>query len=157
MPLWLIWLLAGLALAILEILTPGFVLACFSFGCFVAAIVAALDFSLSWQIGFFAVTTFVLFISARHLFGKLFGARKTPVFTNVDRLIGLTAITLEEVDEQHGQVKVEGEAWSARSGSGEKLPAGIKVRVLRIDSNKLIVGPEELYRLAAARKTETER
>jgi len=151
MPLWLFWLLAGLVLAILEILTPGFVLACFSFGCFVAAIVAALDFSLSWQISFFAATTFILFISARHVFGKLFGARKTPALTNVDRLIGQIAITLEEVDNQRGQVKVEGEAWSARSGSGEKLPEGIKVRILRMEGNKLVVGPEELYRLTAVR------
>ncbi len=151
MPLWLFWLLAGLALAILEILTPGFVLACFSFGCFVAAIAAALDFSFSWQIGFFAATTFILFISARQIFGKLFGARKAPVLTNVDRLIGQVATTLEEVDDQRGQVKVEGEAWSARSGSGEKLPAGIKVRILRLEGNKLIVGPEELYRLTAVR------
>jgi membrane protein implicated in regulation of membrane protease activity len=151
MSLWLFWLLAGLALAILEILTPGFVLACFSFGCFVAAIVAALDFSFSWQIGFFAATTFILFISARQVFGKLLGARKAPVLTNVDRLIGMIATTLEEVDDQHGQVKVEGETWSARSGSGEKLPEGIKVRILRMDGNKLIVGPEELYRLTAVR------
>jgi len=151
MPVWLFWLLAGLALAILEILTPGFVLACFSFGCFVAAIVAALDFSLSWQISFFAATTFVLFVSARQLFGKLYGGKKAPVFTNVDRLIGMIGVTLEEVDDQSGQVKVEGESWSARSGSGEKLPAGIKVRVLRIDGNKLVVGPEELYRLGIVR------
>jgi len=151
MPVWLIWLLAGLVLAILEILTPGFVLACFSFGCFVAAIVAALDFSFSWQLSSFAGTTFVLFISARQLFGKLFDRKKAPVLTNVDRLIGQTAVTLEEVDDQRGQVKVEGEAWSARSGSGEKLPAGIKVRVLRMDGNKLVVGPEELYRLNIVR------
>jgi membrane protein implicated in regulation of membrane protease activity len=151
MPLWLIWLIAGLVLATLEILTPGFVLACFSFGCFVAAIVAALDFSFSWQISFFAATTFALFVSARQLFGKLFGAKKEKVSTNIDRLIGLTAVTLEEVDDQRGQVKVEGEAWSARSGSGEKLPAGLKVRVLRLDGNKLVVGPEELYRLSTVR------
>lgn len=151
MPLWLIWLIAGLVLAILEILTPGFVLACFSFGCFVAAISAALDFSLSWQISFFAATTFVLFISARHVFGKLFGAREQKYLTNTERLIGMSAMTLEETDDQHGQVKIEGEIWSARSGSGEKLPVGIKVRILRIDGNKLVVGPEELYRLSTVR------
>jgi membrane protein implicated in regulation of membrane protease activity len=136
-----------LVLAILEILTPGFVFICFTFGCFAAAIVAALDFSFSWQIGIFAGTTLVLFVSARQVFGKLFSREITPTLTNVDRLIGLTAITLEEVDDQRGQVKVEGEAWSARSEGGEKLPGGIKVRVLRVDGNKLVVGPEELYRL----------
>lgn len=151
MPLWLIWLLAGLVLAILEILTPGFVLACFSFGCFVAAIGAALDLSLSWQISIFAATTFVLFISARHVFGKLFGARPQKYLTNTDRLIGMSALTLEETDDQRGQVKIEGETWNARSGSGEKLPVGIKVRILRIDGNKLVVGPEELYRLGTVR------
>jgi membrane protein implicated in regulation of membrane protease activity len=81
----------------------------------------------------------------------LFSREKTSTLTNIDRLIGLTAITLEEVDDQRGQVKVEGEAWSARSGSGEKLLAGIKVRVLRVDGNKLVVGPEELYRLGLVR------
>jgi membrane protein implicated in regulation of membrane protease activity len=151
MPAWLIWLLAGLVLALLEILTPGFVLACFSFGCFLAAIVAALDFNANWQIGIFAATTFVLFISARQVFGRLFGAKKSPVLTNVDRLVGLTAITLDEVDDEHGQVKVEGEVWSARSVSGEKLPPEIKVRILRVDGNKLVVGPEELYRLSRLR------
>lgn len=151
MPLWLIWLLAGLTLGILEILTPGFVFVCFSFGCFVAAIAAALDFSFSWQVSFFGATTFILFVSARHLFGKLFGATKEKVLTNVDRLVGLTGVTLDDVDDQSGQVKIEGEPWSARSGSGEKIPAGIKVRVLRIDGNKLIVGPEELFRLSSVR------
>ena len=152
MPAWLLWLIAGLVLAILEIFTPGFVFICFTFGCFVAAIVAALDFGFSWQIGLFAGTTFVLFVSARQVFGKLFSRETTPTLTNVDRLIGLTAITLEEVDDQRGQVKVEGEAWSARSDSGEKYPADIKVRVLRIDGNKLVVGSEELYYLSAVRR-----
>jgi membrane protein implicated in regulation of membrane protease activity len=151
MPAWLIWLVLGLVLAILEIVTPGFVFICFTFGCFVAAIVAALDFSFSWQISIFAGITFVTFVSARHIFGKLFGAKKTPTLTNVERLIGLPAVTLQDVDDQRGQVKVEGETWSARSGSGEKLPVGIKVRILRVDGNKLVVGPEELYRLNIAR------
>jgi membrane protein implicated in regulation of membrane protease activity len=151
MPAWLIWLVLGLALAILEMLTPGFVFICFTFGCFVAAIVAALDFSFSWQLSVFGVTTFVLFIWARQIFGKLFNPQKAPTLTNVDRLVGLPAITLDEVDDQRGQVKVEGEAWSARSGSGEKLPAGIKVRVLRVDGNKLVVGSEELHRLNIVR------
>ena len=153
MPVWLIWLLAGLVLIILEILTPGFVLACFSVGCFAAAIFAALDFSADWQIGAFATATFVLFVSARQVFGKLYGAKSIDSRTNVDRLIGLPAITLEEVDDMRGQVKVEGEAWSARSVNGEKLPVGTKVRVLRIDGNNLLVGPEASYRLDAIRKT----
>jgi membrane protein implicated in regulation of membrane protease activity len=151
MPAWLLWLIAGLVLAILEIFTPGFVFICFTFGCFAAAIVAALDFGFSWQIGIFGGITFVLFVSARQVFGKLFSRETTPTLTNVDRLIGLIAITLEDVDDQRGQVKVEGEAWSARSDSGEKLPSGIKVRVLRVDGNKLVVGSEELYRLGLVR------
>src|SRR5574341_1727302 len=149
MPAWLLWLIAGLVLAILEIFTPGFVFICFTFGCFVAAIVAVLDFGFSWQIGIFSGTTFVLFVSARQVFGKLFTKHAAPTLTNVDRLVGLVAITLEEVNDQRGQVKVEGEAWSARSGSGEKLPPGIKVRVLRLDGNKLVVGPEDLFHLSA--------
>lgn len=51
----LIWFIAGLLLLVAEIVTPGFVLACFGVGCFVATIPALFDLGIVWQVLAFAV------------------------------------------------------------------------------------------------------
>jgi membrane protein implicated in regulation of membrane protease activity len=134
---WLIWLLAGVALGILEIVTPGFIFACFSFGCFGAAVAAALDFNLTAQIIVFSVVTLVVFVSARQIYVKLLGNRRPEARTNLERLIGSRGLVLEEVSSLQGAVKVEGEVWSSRSENGEVLSPGMPVRILRVEGNKL--------------------
>ena len=141
---WFLWLIAGILLAILEIVTPGFVLACFSFGCFAAAIAATLDFNVTVQIAAFTVMTFVIFVSARPLFIKLLGNHRREVKTNIERVVGMVGVVVEEVSNLKGWVKVEGEIWGSRSASGQTLPAGTTVRVLRVEGNKLIVTPDDL-------------
>ena len=138
---WLVWLIAGILLVVGEIFTPGFVLACFSFGCFAAAIAAALDFNLTVQVIVFSATTFVIFLSIRPIVFKLRSGTRPQVRTNVERLVGLSAIALNEIDDWQGEAKLEGEVWTSRSENGQVIPAGSKVRVLRVEGNKLIVGP----------------
>lgn len=138
---WLVWLVAGILLIVAEILTPGFVLACFSFGCFAAAIAAALDFNFTVQLIVFSATTFVVFLSIRPFVFKFRTHREQETRTNVERLVGLSAIALEEINDLQGEAKLEGEVWTSRSENGQIFPAGAKVRVLRVEGNKLIVGP----------------
>ena len=139
MPQWLFWLLAGVLLDIIEILTSGFVVACFSIGCFSAAILAALDYSLIIQIVTFCAVSFLVFIFARPIFIEWMGKRGHKVETNTERLIGMNAMTQNEVSEFGGSVKIEDEIWRSQTESGQTLAAGTKVRVVRIEGNKLIV------------------
>ncbi len=139
---WLFWLIAGLLCGIAEIFLPGFVLSCFSFGCFAAAVAAALDFSVTVQLLVFSGATFVVFISVRPILMKFLLNRNNPAArTNVERLAGMIGVAQEEVTAWQGTVKVEGEIWSSRSEGDSVLPSGSHVRVLRVEGNKLIVGP----------------
>jgi membrane protein implicated in regulation of membrane protease activity len=139
---WLVWLVAGILLIVAEIFTPGFVLACFSLGCFAAAVTAALDFNLTVQLIVFSATTFIVFLSIRPFAAKFRTQREQATRTNVERLVGLPAIVLEEISAWQGEAKLEGEVWTSRSENGEVFPPGAKVRVLRVEGNKLIVGPK---------------
>ena len=145
MAYWLLWLVAGILIIVAEIFTPGFVLACFSFGCFAAAITAALDFSVTVQLIVFSATTFAVFLSIRPVVFKFRTRHDREVRTNLDRLVGLPAIALEEISDWHGEVKLDGEVWASRSENGQVFPAGSKVRVLRVEGNKLIVGPNGFH------------
>ncbi len=142
MEAWLFWLIAGLLCGIAEIFLPGFVLSCFSFGCFAAAVAAALDFGVTVQLLVFSSATFVVFISVRPILMKFLLNRNNPAArTNIERLVGMIGIAQEEVTGWQGTVKVEGEIWSSRSEGDLVLSAGSHVRVLRVEGNKLIVGP----------------
>ena len=142
MEAWLFWLISGLFCGIAEIFLPGFVLSCFSFGCFAAAVAAALDFSVTVQLLVFSCATFIVFISVRPILMKFLINRNNPAArTNTERVIGMIGIAQEEVTAWQGVVKVEGEIWSSRCEGNLILAAGSQVRVLRVEGNKLIVGP----------------
>ena len=55
--------------------------------------------------------------------------------------LGETALVTETVDNQQakGQVRVDGQIWSARSAHDVVIPVGTEVRVLRIEGVKVIV------------------
>lgn len=142
MEAWLFWLIAGLLCGIAEIFLPGFVLSCFSFGCFAAAIAAALDFSMTVQLLVFSSAAFLVFVSVRPILMKFLINRDNPAArTNIERVVGMTGIAQEEITAWQGTVKVEGEIWSSRCDDEIVLPVGSHVRVLRVEGNKLIVAP----------------
>lgn len=58
-----------------------------------------------------------------------------------DTLLGAQAQVRSRLDPK-GQVRVEGELWTARSTSAEPIPAGSTVRILAVDGLTLTVEPE---------------
>ena len=66
--------------------------------------------------------------------------------TNADRLIGTVAIINGDVDNilAKGEIILDGIPWSARSTSGEPIPAGTKVRVDRMEGVRVYVTPVEV-------------
>ena len=61
--------------------------------------------------------------------------------TNADRVLSQIALVTEEIDNiaETGQVKLFGQVWTARSESGEVIPAQSRVRILRIEGVKVFV------------------
>jgi membrane protein implicated in regulation of membrane protease activity len=140
-----IWLALGIIFLIAEIATPGgFVLACFGISCFVAGFFSFLGFSISIQILIFSIFSLALFFSMRRLFLRLFPQSANQIKTNVDALIGKIGVVSEMIDPTtgKGRVVVGGEDWKGVSVNDTVIENGKKVRVIKVDGTKVIVGKE---------------
>jgi membrane protein implicated in regulation of membrane protease activity len=134
MDAWVIWILVAVAFGIGEVLTTTFVLAPFSVGALVAALVAAIGVGAvgSWAT-FIVVSLLTLWvvrpIARSHL--------RTPaqLRTGTAALIGRRAIVLERIanDEGVGCVRIDGEVWTARAYEEDRvIEAGTPVQVIEI-------------------------
>ena len=63
--------------------------------------------------------------------------------TNVDAVVGSRGYVTEPIDNlvPTGRVKLGGMSWAARSDSGEEIPEGTEVEVVRIEGVKAFVKP----------------
>jgi membrane protein implicated in regulation of membrane protease activity len=136
---WVWWMIAAGVFAIGEIATLGFFLGPIAIAALTAAIVALVGGGLAVQwIVFIAVSLASLLvlrpIARRHL--------RTPsqLRTGTAALIGRSAVVLERVDRDGGQVKLAGEVWSARSyDDDEAFEPGARVEVMKIDGATALV------------------
>lgn len=145
---WHYWLIVGIVMFIAEIFTTGFFIMWFGVGAFVAALVAALGAGLTAQLISFVVVSLVLTVSSRTIFKRFFlgRAQGRELATNVDALVGATAVVKEQIDNDKGEglVKIGGEEWSAVSEDGSVIPPGSKVQVVRIEGVKAVVREERI-------------
>jgi membrane protein implicated in regulation of membrane protease activity len=141
---WLWWLVAAIALGVVEVLTLDLVLLMFAVGATAAIVANLAGASITVQVLVFAATSLVMLVGLRpYLLRNL--RRRTPlVETNAPGLVGRGALTLAEVTGRGGLVKLAGEQWSARSHHpGETFPADVEVRVVAIDGATAVVAAPE--------------
>ena len=137
MPIWM-WLAASGALLVIEILTVDLLFASLAFSALLAAGANALGFNVVVQgvvfgVGAIGSLMFLRPIALRHL-------KKKPAdhATNIEALIGASAMTLSAITEHSGLVKLSGETWSARSNMGE-IEVGSQVEVVAIEGATAVV------------------
>lgn len=112
----------------------------FAAGAFVALIAMLLGADIWLQVILFIVVSTALLISLRPIFARYL--KKNEIKTNVDRLIGKTAIcTAAITPDEHGEVKIDGKIWTAIAR--ENVQTGEKVEVLAIEGVKLVVKKAE--------------
>lgn len=136
------WLGAAAIFIIIEIITMGLTTIWFAGGALVSAVMAAFSLPLWSQIIAFAIVSVLLLILTRPWALKYVNSR--TVRTNVDSLIGQTALVTQDIDNLNakGQVKVRGQIWTARSISDDvQLHEGQKVTIESISGVKVIVKP----------------
>lgn len=116
----------------------------FALGSVAAAIAAAFGGAVWLQVVLFIVVSGGLLAALWPLTKKLLNPKITP--TNVDSVIGTEGYVTQEIDNLSatGQVRLGGMEWTARSVSGEKIPAGTLVKVERIEGVKVFVIPEKV-------------
>lgn len=137
---WLIWLLIAFAFAIIEMFTTGFMVIWLGVAALVAMIVSLIfPEAFAVQVIVFGILSIVLV-----LFTKKFADKVTSnaVPTNVYSVIGKKANVIVEIngEKSTGQVKVDGDVWSAKTEEFNAIiPVGTVVEIVRVDGVKVVV------------------
>ncbi len=143
MEVWHTWIVIAVVLFILEIFTPGFILACFGFGSLAGGLMDYLGLGFAYQILAFSIVSIALFYTIRPFVKKHLYKSGEQVKTNVDALVGQIGIVDEKIDpiEHTGRVDVGGDNWKALSIDDSVIDKGRKVEVKKVEGIKVFVAP----------------
>ena len=139
--MWQIWLIASGIFFICEIITVGFLVFWLGVGALIAMFVSFFTSNIIVQMSVFVISSGLLIFATRQLVTKI--SKKDVVPTNVYSLIGKKAIVTEDIDwiTGKGQIKFEGEVWSAKSKEQVNIPTGSEVEIVSIEGVKAFVKP----------------
>jgi len=138
----LAWLVLGIILLVIEMLTPGlFFFACFSAGAFAASLFALLGVPLwaTWAI-FFVVSTFAILIVVP--IARRWVKKNPSVRVGLDSLEGQSAQVIEAIDPASGKGQVRltnGSIW--RAISDMPIAEDSQVRINCVTGTRLQVSP----------------
>lgn len=140
---WQLWVAIGLALMVLEVFVPGFVLACLGLGSFGGSLAAFANLSFEWQLVISALTSLIAFIFLRPVALKM-GFSGEEKVSGVDALIGkeCTVTQAFDVETGLGRCKIDGDDWRAKLSQLSDVPhanVGQVVTIDMVESNTLIV------------------
>ena len=136
----ILWLILFVACVVLEIVSMGLTTIWFAGGALFALVAASLGLSVYVQIILFIVISLVLLYFTRPLAVKYFN--KGRVKTNVEGIVGETAVVTEDIENLKGLGKVvlNGMEWTARAEQDAiVIPKGTNVTVVLVKGVKLIV------------------
>lgn len=136
---WALWLVLFLGFAAVEALTLDLFFAMLSVGALAAMVASLFAAPVFLQVVIFALVSVLMIGVVRPLALMHLRHSTKDQLSNIDRLVGGPALTLEPVSGTAGTVKIGGETWSARSADSTELPAGVQVTVARIDGATAVV------------------
>lgn len=134
-----VWVAVMAVALIVEMSTPVLVSIWFSLGALFAVGATWMGAGLTTQILVFIFVSIAALVLARPMAKRWLDPHIVP--TNADRILGTQCKVTETIDnDDHlGAVYADGKTWTARSESGENIPAGETVEILRMEGVKLIV------------------
>ena len=139
--MWSLWLIAAGVFFIIEMATTGFLIFWLGIGAILAMLISFITDSIIIQTIVFVVSSCILIPLTKPLADKFTGKKSVP--TNSYSLINKRGIVTVDINpiEAVGQVKVNGEIWSAKTEDGKPVQKGTEIEVIKIDGVKLIVSP----------------
>ncbi|HQZ39600.1 MAG TPA: NfeD family protein [Vicinamibacterales bacterium] len=140
---WWLWVAGGLALMVLELVTPsGFFIMFFGLGALSVGALTWIGLVAAGWLQWLLFTLLALgFIAVfRGQFPQLFRAAPPPT---VDSLVGVLAVPQAAIEPGAvGRVEVRGSTWSARNAGQAGLAMGQRCTVVSVDGLLLTVRPE---------------
>ena len=139
--MWQIWLIASGVFFIIEIFTVGFLIFWLGVGALIAMLISFLTSNIIIQTTVFVISSGLLIFATKPLVNKI--TKKEIVPTNVYSIVGKKGIVVEDINWSTGtgQIKSEGEVWSAKTNEQINIPKGTEVEIESIDGVKVIVKP----------------
>ena len=138
--MWIFWLIAAGIFFIIEMATIGFLVFWLGIGALLAMVTSFLTDSILIQVIVFVITSILLLIFTRPLVNKFVKVPK-EVKTNAYSIIGKKGIVISAINniEGSGQIKIDGEVWSAKSANDDDIAKDIEVEIIEIDGVKAVV------------------
>ncbi|MBV9312284.1 MAG: NfeD family protein [Pseudonocardia sp.] len=136
-----IWLIAGLALLGAEVLTGTFVLIMLAGGALAASASSALlGTSLPADAAVFAAVSVLLLVGVRPALRRWTHVELEPIGHSP---VGTSGVVVSRVDRDGGQIKIDGELWSARAlESNRVFEPGERVTVMMLSGVTAVVSSE---------------
>jgi membrane protein implicated in regulation of membrane protease activity len=140
--MWQFWLILAGIFFIIEIITVGFLVFWFAIGALIAMIISLFIKNFVVQASIFVISSAILLFVTKPFVAKITQKDK-EVKTNVYSIEGKVAKVIVDVEpiEGKGQIKIDGELWSAKSFNDSFIPKDTEVLVEKIDGVKAIVKP----------------
>ena len=139
---WTLWLSLAFLLAVAEVLSLDLVLIMLAVGALAGAGVAAVAPGLWWLqvVVALAVAFGMLALLRPTLMARV---RSMPGYrSSAAKMVGSTGVVVAEVTRNGGEIKVDGQSWSARPYSAESVIApGAEVEVYEVDGAIAVVYP----------------
>jgi membrane protein implicated in regulation of membrane protease activity len=138
---WWIWILLGLGLLVVEMVTPGGLFALFfGFSGLLVAGLSALGLGPAWlQWLVFAALGVVLLLLLRRRLQERLETRNIPV----DSLVGEIAFPLEDLPAgATGRAELRGTSWTARNAGAAPLARGCRCQVEKVEGLTIWIRPE---------------
>ena len=138
--MWIFWLIAAGIFFIIEMATIGFLVFWLGIGALLAMVTSFITDSILIQSIVFLVTSTLLLIFTRPLVNKFIKVPK-EIKTNAFSIIGKKGIVISKINniEGNGQIKIDGDVWSAKALQDEEIPKDTEVEIVEIDGVKAVV------------------
>lgn len=136
--MWQVWLIIAGLFFIGEIITVGFLVFWFGVGALIAMIVSFFTSNIIIQTTVFVISSAILLLATKPFVKKFVDVK--PTKTNAFSIIGKKALVTKEINSHSvGQIKINGEVWSAESQDNDTIEEGSEVEILGINGVKAIV------------------
>lgn len=140
---WAIWLSLAFLLGVAEVMSLDFVLIMLAVGALAGAGVAVLAPSVWWlQVLVAAGVSVGMLLALRPtLLAKV---RNMPGYrSSAAKMVGSTGVAVSEINKSGGEIKVDGQSWTARPYSSDiVIERGTEIEVYEIDGAIAVVYPK---------------
>lgn len=141
--MWQVWLIIAGLFFIGEMITVGFLIFWFGVGALLAMITSFFTSNIIIQTAVFVISSAILLLITKPFVKKFVDVK--PTNTNAFSIIGKKALVIKEINSHSvGQIKINGEVWSAESENNETILEGSEVEIVKINGVKAIVKPVKI-------------